>query len=372
MVRWLLFFSLMAPAMVNAQSDSTSTILLKRGGTAPKAPKLDSSRYRVRQPESRKTDPDDLEEKPGTYIPSPVPPRKNAQPVTPLPAPVPVTSAPAETTQPKPETKPQTPVTVQVKELILGGSNEEIDQFKKTIHPEDPRANVITISMAPAYYYNDSRSDYSFRRYHSNGLGIGLGMNVWITPFFGLQSKFFSSVSASQRSGGVNSVPVDIQAFEAGVRFRKYFGVSLKAPHLRWGLDYHDSMNKISKASTTSIGRKSSGLSLVLEGEMPSSNTYAHTFQLDVRPRLKHSEMTTGVEARTGTKNETNAIGLSVGGQWTMDRSNQVFWRGQYLIEKNLFDGPATLKDPHTDQTPSGVSVNNTLVIFYFGFKWGS
>lgn len=381
-----------------AQSDTTSTVLLRSGGKAPKVQNLDSSRYRVRQPESRKDD-DDLEEKPGTFIPSPVPSRGTSvktsvtvkkseskakseapeQPPIVAPITVPITPTPPE---PLPVAKPETtsekapvetpPVTMQVKELLLGGSIQDIDDYKKSIHPEDPRANTISISIAPAFYYNGSTSGYSYRRYHSNGPGIGLGMNMWLTPFFGVQSKFFSSVSASQRSGGVNEVPTDIQNFEAGIRFRKYFGATRKAPQLSWGLDYHDGMNKISRESTTSIGRKSAGISLALEGEVPTSNIYSHVFQLDIRPRLKHHESSTGIETRSGTKNETNALGLAVGGQWTLDRHNQVFWKTQYLIERNLFDGAATRVDSHTGATPDGVSVTNSLVIFYFGFKWGS
>lgn len=380
-----------------AQSDTTSTVLLRSGGKAPKVQNLDSSRYRVRQPESRKDD-DDLEEKPGTLIPSPVPTRGTSvktsvtvkktetktkaeipeQPpiVAPITAPVipPTPEAVEAQTDPAPHKgSPETPpVTMQVKELILGGSIQDIDDYRKSIHPEDPRANTISISIAPAFYYNGSSSGYSYRRYHSNGPGIGLGMNMWLTPFFGVQSKFFSSVSASQRSGGVNEVPTDIQNFEAGIRFRKYFGATRKAPQLSWGVDYHDGMNKISRESTTSVGRKSAGLSLALEGEVPTSNIYSHIFQLDIRPRLKHHESSTGIEARSGTKNETNSLGLTVGGQWNLDRHNQVFWKTQYLIERNLFDGAASRVDPHTNVTPDGVSVTNSMVIFYFGFKWGS
>jgi hypothetical protein len=389
-----------------AQFDSTSTVLLRPSGKPVKPQSLDSSRYKVRQPEARKDD-DEFEEKPGTYIPTPVSNKKKsvqtnvtiikstppALPPNPPPMPQPAPIVP-EGSDPIPVTKsedpraqispphqapveptpapPQPPVTLQVKELIMGGSNQEIDDYHKQIHPEDPRANVLSVSLAPAYYYNDSSSSYSFRRYNSTGPGIGLGMNLWLTPFFGLQSKFFSSVSASQRNGEVNSVPTDLQNFEAGLRFRRHFGYSRKSAQLSWGLDYHDSMNKISKESTASIGRKSSGLSLVVEGEIPTSNVYSHTFELDIRPRLKHSEMNTGVEARSGTKNETNAIGLTGGGVWTLDRHNQVFWKGQYLVERNLFDGQSTLVDPSNDKTPEGVSVTNTLVIFYFGFRWGS
>ncbi len=378
----VLFLSLTLSGVANAQFDSTSTILLRSGGKPAKPQNLDSSRYKIRQPESRKADDDEIEEKPGTYIASPVS-TKNVikkttvqtaivQPPTPVAPPVaaPITTSPEE----KPPVVPAetAPVTVQVRELIFGGSNQDIDDYKKSIHPDDARANLISIGIAPAYYYNGSDANYSYRRYHSSGPGIGLGMNVWVTPFFGLQSKFFSSVSASQKSNNVNTVPTDIQNFEGGIRFRRHFGYTRKSSQISFGLDWHDGMNKISKESNTSIGRKSSGLSFALEGELPSTNNYSHTFNLDVRPRLKHSEMNTGVEVKSGTKNETNSIGISVGGLWSMDRNNQVFWKSQYIVERNLFDGEASQMDPHNDATPDGVTVTNSLLIIYFGFKWGS
>lgn len=376
----LLLATLWLPS-ANAQFDSS--ILLRNGGPAS-SPNLDDSRYRMRQPESRtETRPEprrerELDERPGTAIPSPVPPPRAAakpkpvvkEPVAPPPPP-PIATPAAQAPLPIIE-EPSPTVSTQVKELILGGSSEHIDEYKRQIHPDDPRANILSISLAPAYYYNGSNSEYSFRRYHSNGPGLGLGTNLWLTPFFGLQSKFFTSVAASQRSGGVNMVPVEVQMLEAGIRFRKHFGTSRKAGQLSWGIDYHDSITKISKESTTAVGKKSSGLAFALEGEIPRSLTYSHIFHVDIKPRLKHSETKTGIELKSGTKNESSAVSLTFGGQWTLDRRNQVFWKGQYVVERNLFDGVATEVDPHNGETPDGVSVTNSLIIFYFGFRWGS
>ncbi len=274
-----------------------------------------------------------------------------------------------KTVEPNP---PNPSVPEQVRELILGGSTEDIEEYRKQIHPQDPRSNMLDIAIAPAYYYNDSSSKYSFRRYHSHAPGLGLGMNLWFTPFFGMQSKFFTSFSASQNNGGVNSVPTELQEFEAGLRFRKHFGFSRKAPTLNWGVDYNDNLNKISKLSTTSLGHKTSGLSFVLEATIPNSTAYANTFALEVRPRMKHSEQNTGIEARSGSKNETNSMSFSLGGQWNLDRRNQLFWRTRYTIERNLFDNQADTTDPISNQKPEGVSVTNSLLIFYFGFRWGS
>jgi hypothetical protein len=375
-----------------AQLDSSSAVLLRQSGKSAK-PSLDSSRYKIRAPESRRND-DEIGEKAGTVIPTPVVSSRKTKAtatsevtVTPavtepaVPTPVPAeksqieteTPAPAPAPAPAPETPPPPPppVTQQVRDLV-GGTQEDINEARSNIHPQDPRNNVIDIQIAPAYYYNDSKATYSYRDYTSNGPGLGLGMNLWFTPFFGVQSRYFASVSGSVRADGTNMVPTDINYFEGGIRFRKHFGYSRKAAHLNWGIDYHDETNKISKEATTIVGRKSSGISVSLEAVIPSSTTYANTLQIDIRPRMKHSELGTGADVKSGSKAETNAIGMAVGGEWTLDRRNRVYWKGQYSVERNLFKGAASQVDPSTGATPDGVSVTNSLMMFYLGFKWGS
>lgn len=365
-----------------AQLDSSSAVLLRSGSKAPAKQNLDSSRYRIRAPESRKDD-DDV--KPETLIPSPVPGKTTSKSsasaaatattlvVTPEPPP-PAAAVPAPVepvAEPVVEPAPP-PVTEQVKTLILGGTQEDIEEYRQAIHPQDPRANVLGISIAPAYFYNGSTSTYSYRDFSSHGPGLALGMNFWLTPFFGVQSRYFQSASAGVRSGGTDMVSYDLADFEAGIRFRKHFGYSRKASHLKWGLDYHDVNAKISKEATTLIGRKTSGLSLTMEAVIPQTATYAHTLQVDIRPRQKHSEQATAVDTKSGTKAETNAVGIAIGGEWTLDRRHQIYWKGRYGVERNLFKGTAAGVDPTTGQTPSGVSVTDSLLMFHFGFKWGS
>lgn len=368
-----------------AQLDSTSAVLLRPSGKSPSKHNLDSSRYKIRAPESRRDE--DGDEKPGTIIPTPVkkpvkvttPAAEVVVPVAnePVPLPVPIENkdvktetpvAPAPATAVE-ETPP--PVTQQVRDLFLG-EQEEINEYRTKIHSQDPRKNVVQISFAPGYYFNNSQSTYSYRRYNSNGPAMGLGMNLWLTPFFGIHTKYFTNMSSSIRSGGTNMVPTDVQSLEAGIRFRKHFGTSRKSSHLSWGLDYTDAVNKIGKDATTAIGRRSAGLGVALEAVVPVTNGYAHTIQVNAYPRLKHNEITTGATVKSGVKAETNGIGFGLGGQWTLDRHNQVFWKAQYTIERNLFKGAASAVDPHTGATPEGVSVTNTTGVIYFGFSWGS
>lgn len=383
---------------LSARAQLDSTILLRSGGKTPSRQNLDSTRYKIRAPESRRDD--DADEKPGSVIPTPVKKPTKTQPVEvtvpvqsePIPTPVPVETKPVDRSEPQPvtanlptqqqtepavenkpaqETSEPPPVTQQVRDLLLGGQ-EDIEEIKSKIHAQDPRSNFVQISIAPAYYYNTSASSYSFRRYNSNGPAMGLGMNLWLTPFFGIQSRYFANMSSSIRGGGSNMVSADVQSLDTGVRFRKHFGTSRKSSYITWGIDYHDARNKIGKEATTAVGSKSYGLGLALEAVVPVTNGYAHTLQVNVLPRLKHTETATSVSVRSGNKSETNGVGFGLGGQWTLDRRNQIYWKAQYTIERNLFKGDASDVDPATGVKPTGVSVTNSTGVIYFGFSWGS
>jgi hypothetical protein len=265
----------------------------------------------------------------------------------------------------------ETSMKEQLAELLLGGNHEEIEEYKKQTHPEDPRVNILSIDLAPSYFHLDSSSAYHFRNYNSNGPGLNLGMNFWVTPFFGIQTRYLASVGASVNSNG-NAVPMHLQDLDVGIRFRKFFGSSRKSTQLSWGLDFEDASAKISRDATSVVGRRTHGPSLNVEARIPLTNTYASLIEVSVQPRAKHTELSTGVAAASGTQNQTDAVALRVGGDWVLDRKNQMFWQLNYKVERNLFQGTASQADLITGQTPSGVSVTNSVLFFSVGFRWGS
>src|SRR5206468_2064260 len=138
---WICLITGLFAYSATAQLDSSSAVLLRPSSLKDSPENLDTSRYKVRAPESHKGQEDELDEKPGTFIPSPVPARsgksknvkKKDEPqqnsaenaltaatgtsATGMPSSLP-TSLPAA-----PAIPAQAPrVTEQVRELILGGS----------------------------------------------------------------------------------------------------------------------------------------------------------------------------------------------------------------------------------------------------------
>lgn len=362
-----------------AQLDPSSSILLRNGSREPRPDDLDTQRYKVRETRSRDPAPDFEEEKSGTKIPTPVssktsvtsePTPKSQEPSEPSKPQEVTSSATPQEAQPSNENRP--PLTTQVKELILGGTEEDISEYRKQIHPQDPRANLVELTLAPVYYYNDSSSRYSFHRFNSHGLGFQVGAHFWLTPFFGIVGSSFSSLAGSVPSGAANAVLADYQIVDAGFRFRRHFGWSRKAASLRFGVDYHQSEMKIGQDATDLVGTQTKGASLAIEGNIPSSHVYVHTFALELRPRLRQSELVSGANIRSGTKSQTHGLGASVGGQWLLDRQNQIFWKLHHSVEQSLYDGEASSPDPMTGVTPRGVSITNSFTRFSVGFSWGT
>jgi hypothetical protein len=311
-----------------------------------------------------------------------------AKPVPPAPKPKVVKKIerpPASVDQPKVEVAkapepPPAPAVVppkpsigdQFKFLILGGSDNDIEDFKKQISPLDRRNNKLEIELAPAYFYNDSSSTFSPRRFSVSGPGLDANANVWLSPFFGLRVGYFSSFNSTVGSSGTKqNVSADYQNTEFGVRFRKHFGVYRKAPSITWGLDYFQDSMKVPGETSDRVSTSSSGLSLSMQADLPQTNFYSHILGVEIRPKLVHTE-TSLSDLKSGTGNDSNALGAWVGGNFLFDRRNQVFWKLQGTVEQNTFEGQGPVVDPKTGIAPNGVTVTNTMTMFTLGYRWGN
>lgn len=328
-------------AGAQAQVDTSSTLLLRPSGHQIEPEDLNSSNFTVRVPEGKKTD-EPIDEDP---VPLPKHSRtmkKNINP--PMPTAV----------EPEPPSIPPQP-----------------QPLAETLHDEDPGPQLF-VSFAPGFFYEGSDSSYSFRKYTTNGPAFSLGSTLWFSPSFGIQGSYTSSVTGSVSSSAAQTSPVDMQILDVGIRFRKLFGSSPHPTKMVWGFDFHNSSDKISTDSLTKVGRRSRGVGLALEVTIPSSATYSHTFGFKVQPFLRHTELGTAAHAQSGTSSSANAVGASLGGEYTLDRQNQVYWNFQYRVERDLFKGTANIPDPRTGVSPSGVSVTDNLMILYLGFRWGS
>lgn len=349
------------PVIAQSAFDPTSAGLLN-GGSSPEPDDLDSSRF-------KKVDKPAAETKKAKGAPEPAS-QKSSVKATTKPSPTP---SPMPSPTPSPTLAPTKGASIpdQMRNLIMGGNSDDIEAFRKQIHPDDRRNNHIELNFGPAYFYNNSTSNFSIRRFTSEGPAAEVGATGWLSPFFGIHADYFTALEASVDSNGPKqSVPLDVQNVEIGVRFRKHFGITRKAASINWGVDYIDRREKVPNDTIDRVSTDTSGLSLSLQADIPTSAGYAHIIGVEFAPRLVHIEES-GNNVHSGGKNDTDEIGAWVGGKIIFDRQNQIYWTFKQTLEQNTFDGQASAIDPKTGVAPDGVSITNSMSIFSIGYSWG-
>jgi hypothetical protein len=172
--------------------------------------------------------------------------------------------------------------------------------------------------------------------------------------------------------GGARNVPASQQWLTAGVRSRKFFGASALSPLLLFGADYYEYQFKVPSDSVYRATLKSVGILLSVEAELPVNLKRSWTVGFSIGPKLQHSEIANATDFRSGSNVDSNMIGASLGGRFQFERQDAIFWKLTHRVEKNLFSGDASIADPATSGTPSGVSVTNSFTFFELGYSWGN
>jgi hypothetical protein len=238
----------------------------------------------------------------------------------------------------------------------------------------DPRKNtLLELSVSSGVMYNNSTSNYSFRNYNDVAPLLGIDGRVWITPSFGLESSYLGTMSDNviDSNDGHETVPAVQQWFDTGLRFRKFFGTSVLATELIFGIDYIEYDFKVPADANFRDRLESTGVAFKIDADLPTSRSTSWLLGFTVRPRISHSESPTAAGFSSGGNVDANAIGASVGQRYRFDTTNAFFWKFDYSIEKDNFSGTSTRIDPNTGYAPSGVSVSNSFMTLQLGYTWG-
>lgn len=328
-----------------AQIDPSAALLLRSGsGEPPKVP-LDSGRYTVRPtPQSDPT-------------PKPVPPRVQSK----------VESIVT------PKVDPVKPASNGAPEVVSEPLISEPAPSPAVVIPT-PDHNLVELSFSPAFIYSGSSSNYWFRDYYSSGPGFALGALIWPTEGFGLAMNFQTSFNStiSDSPGSKNKEAAEHQWFSSGLRFRKLFGGTKRKSSVTFGLDYAEYQMHIPPDAIQRIGVKTVGAQLSLEASIPTSATFSWQLGGLILPRSDHQETPTTVNVKSGERNDSATVGVWIGGTHMFDRRNQIFWSFRHSVERNVYEGAATVADPATGLNPEGVSVQQSLSVFQFGYRWGN
>lgn len=361
-----------------AQIDPSSGLLLNNSARgANRESGLDSGRYTVRPPRS---DSHRREESRSQVRPSVAEPMPTIQSVDPVPAPEKSDATTELKSAPPMELDQDAPsVAGEIKERP-GQSEEETQRSTQDHHGSatetnwDRRLNLLEISIAPAFLYTDSDSTFAYRSYFVSGPGLSAEARVWFNPNFALHTSYIGSIGGSVNDSfdGSRNTSVSQQWFTAGLRSRKFFGSTVMAPSLTFGLNYYEYQFRVPADAAIRERLGSSGVQVVLEGDFPVSSHRAWTLSFSVAPKLQHKEIATGIDFQSGGGVEANAIGFAIGGRLQFDRTHAIYYKMSHKIERNLFSGDASVADPVTGLVPHGVSVTNSFTIMQFGYTWGN
>lgn len=236
------------------------------------------------------------------------------------------------------------------------------------------RLNLLELSVAPGYLYNNSESSYTFRNYTSATPIVLFDVNVWLNPGFGLHGSFNETLGGHVNDSidGSRTAAATQEWFRVGLHGRKFFSYDSTTAVLNFGLDYLDYQFHVPADAQMHGGLQSSGIEFSVEAEIPASRTRWWTIGTTLSPKLKQSESATSINYQSGGSVDANAVSLSLGGRWQFDRNDALFWKLSHTVEKDLYSGAASLADPRTGVAPTGVAVINSFTIFQVGYTWGN
>lgn len=234
--------------------------------------------------------------------------------------------------------------------------------------------SLLDISIAPGFVYTNSVSSYSFRNYTAAAPVLGAHANVWLSPRFALSAGYLTTLSGnvSDSADGSRDVPAQQEWTTIGLRTRRTFGDQKLSPVMTFGLDYLEAQFSVPDSSLMRNKLSSKGVRVSLEADLPTSDGYAWTMGFSFSPKLSHMEEKTSADFHSGGTVEANAVGLSFGGKVHFERSDVMFWKFSYTVEKDQFNGQASAPDALSGVKPSGVSVLNGVTLFQFGYTWSN
>ncbi|MCM2282358.1 MAG: hypothetical protein NDI61_11000 [Bdellovibrionaceae bacterium] len=367
------------PMATYAQIDPSAALIIQGSRTSTREGGLDSGRYKVMP---KTTEPGSATTVRRVERPRAQVPMDEARPVAQEAGTAVVSEEPS---QPALVTHPQSgtflsgagvppPEPPPLRQVLMGGTGDELDQYRQTLSPMDRRLNLLEVSLAPTFIYNDSQSSYAFRDYVTSGPGFEGEARVWFSPFFGVQGSYAASLSGDVNDSllGSGSVPATHQWIRGGIRSRRFLSSGRSSPAMSFGVDYYEYQMRV-PLSAQSRGRiRTTGAQLSLEGDWPTSARYSWVLGVSFLPKARHKESATGLDLRSGANADTNGVGFSVGGRLQYDRSGSMFYRLSHTVEKNLFSGGAAVADPVAGNVPNGVPVLNSFTIFQLGYTWGN
>ena len=342
-----------------AQVDPTSATLLRSSGGHVDQDSLDSSRYKVR-PRSSNSSKETLGDKSSTKSTK----EKN--------------SLYSENKSNKNIVNKENQIEVKDEKnqqvSQSDNANAEItNEDDLVLHPDDFRWNLVELGVGTGVFYQNSDSNYWYRKYFTSGPMLTTQAKVWLSESIGVHGQFSTSLASDVTGNveGTNRVPMDHQWWLAGLSYRKSFTLSRLSPIVLWGLSFSESKSNVPANSPQRIKLRSSGVAVSVNLLKPSS--YYHQWDLGVlfQPRSGQSEGATGIDVQSGSKGQNYLVEMWLGSRFLLNGKNQFFWKLSHTLESSIYEGEANQIDPQTQTTPEGVYVRKSTTLLGIGYVWG-
>lgn len=372
----ILFFFILSGFSVLGNSQNSNALLLN-GSSArlPQEAGLESGRYQTvdNPPHEDQFSESRTPVKKNKYKKQPASESTDEAKATPAPARSDLKTPILPTEEKPPASEKEFDVSDQLKDLVQGNGSASAQIYKEQIHPDDIRMNVIEVMFASSLMYNGSISNFSYRNYSSFSPYLDVGAEFWMTPLFGISGKYGTSFSAdvSANNSSREKVSVRHESLDLALDFRKFFGMSRKSNSVNFGFHYMDYKLQVPLDDLTRMRLKTSGFGVHIMARIPTAASYAWTFGGFIDPRLSHTELSTGINAESGSSPESSRVGLNIGGEFKMSRQHQITWQLSVAVQKDRFSSNSLVADPETGSAINGVSVTNSFSFLSLGYRWG-
>jgi hypothetical protein len=258
-------------------------------------------------------------------------------------------------------------------DVWVGNQPEFIKKYKEAVHHEDVRLNRMEITIQPGFLSAKARSNYYYRDTTSKSAALGIGANIWLTPFFGVKLESLSSNGADiEGQTSDERLAAKHDWFDLSLSIRKFAGLSRRSNTLELGLDYSDYHLNVPADTTIRSRLRTTGFGVHMNLRVPLTQHYAHNFGFQYFPSLDHKEDYSSLDISSGQKNEASRVGIGTGGDFIFSRSTQLTWSLKWYYENINFKGDAGSPEPGATVLPSNSSVKNEYILFGAGYRWGN
>lgn len=254
----------------------------------------------------------------------------------------------------------------------LPSSNEIQKTQAKLI--KDVSEKTIELYLMSYFQYNDSTSNYSYRTYNSFFNALELGGKINITESVGVNALYNFSIGADvdgDRASHSKSF-VKYNDLQTAISFKiRPNNSSVDVVPVELNILYLDKRMILPTDDVDRVSLKSSGLGIGVKTPLDQNRKPLWDLDISFFPNLQHKEDGTALNMSSGNHKQSSLSEIGINHILFENDRNKLFLRTELQIEKNYFDGPATLQDPKTSNTPSNVSVTNSSLKFSLGFSWG-